>query len=148
MRSGGAVCWRPATDAYPRLMSPRTPKRSRVSLMTRSESYRVVRKAYVGSAFRRTVDPVRRVRLQADRRSAYTISDPVVTDSPHGALVTIRAITRAGRSEIAAIRDGALVVRLNAAPVDGAANAELIEVIADALDVPKGAITITSGETS
>mgnify|MGYP003578737341 CR=1 FL=1 len=39
-------------------------------------------------------------------------------------------------------------MRLNAAPVDGAANAELIEFIADALDVPKRSISITAGEKS
>lgn len=46
------------------------------------------------------------------------------------------------------MRGGALLVRLNAAPVDGAANAELIEVLARALDVPKRALSIVSGERS
>lgn len=41
-----------------------------------------------------------------------------------------------------------MLVRLNAAPVDNAANAELIDVIADALGVPKRAVTITSGQAS
>lgn len=41
-----------------------------------------------------------------------------------------------------------MLVRLSAPPVDGAANAELIEVMAGALGVPKRAITITSGEAS
>ena len=41
-----------------------------------------------------------------------------------------------------------MLVRLNAAPVDNAANAELIEVMAKTLGVPKRAVTITSGETS
>jgi len=41
-----------------------------------------------------------------------------------------------------------LLVRLNAAPVDGAANAELIEVLADALGVPKRAVSISTGERS
>lgn len=44
------------------------------------------------------------------------------------------------------MRGGALLVRLNAAPVDGAANAELIEVLSDAFDVPKRAVSIVSGE--
>lgn len=46
------------------------------------------------------------------------------------------------------MRDGALLVRLAAAPVDGAANAELIDLIARALHVPKRDITIVSGERS
>ena len=46
------------------------------------------------------------------------------------------------------MRGGAVLVRLHAAPVDGAANAELIEILADALSVPKRAVSIVSGERS
>ena len=62
------------------------------------------------------------------------------------ATIDIRVIPRAGRAGIAGRRGGALLVRLNAAPVDGAANSELIEVLSDALDVPKRAVSIVSGE--
>jgi uncharacterized protein (TIGR00251 family) len=57
-------------------------------------------------------------------------------------------IPRAGRSGLAGTRDGALLVRLNAPPVEGAANEELIEVLVDALNVPKRAVAIISGERS
>lgn len=72
----------------------------------------------------------------------------MIVDSRAGAVITVRVIPRAGRSGIAGTRDGALLVRLNAAPVENAANAELIEVIADALGVPKRSVTIASGEKS
>jgi hypothetical protein len=72
----------------------------------------------------------------------------VVRDGRGGALIAVKVIARASKSGIAGIRDGALLVRLNAAPVDGAANAELLEVLASALGVPTRAITLTSGETS
>lgn len=58
----------------------------------------------------------------------------------------IRVIARAGCSGFAGLRDGALLVRLAAAPVDGAANDELIALIAKALRIPKRDITIVSGE--
>ena len=57
-------------------------------------------------------------------------------------------IPRAGRSGIAGLRGGALLVRLAAAPVDGAANAELIDVLAKALAIPKRSIEIVAGERS
>jgi len=57
-------------------------------------------------------------------------------------------VPRAGRSGVAGLRDGALLVRLAAAPVDGAANAELIDVLARALDVPKRSIEIVAGDRS
>ena len=57
-------------------------------------------------------------------------------------------MARAGRSGLAGVREDRLLVRLNAAPVDGAANAELIEVIARACDVPRRAVEIVEGERS
>ena len=67
---------------------------------------------------------------------------------PDGIVVSIRVIPRAGRSGVAGARGDALLVRLNAPPVDGAANEELIAVIAQALGVPKRAVTIVSGGRS
>lgn len=63
-------------------------------------------------------------------------------------LVDVRVIPRAGRSGFAGLRDGALLVRLAAAPVDGAANDELIALLARTLHLPKRDITIISGERS
>jgi uncharacterized protein (TIGR00251 family) len=74
----------------------------------------------------------------------------VVTIRPAGTAVVIdvRVVPRSGRSGIAGTRDGALLVRLNAPPVEGAANAELVEIIARVLRVPKRAVSIASGERS
>ena len=65
-----------------------------------------------------------------------------------GVYITVRVVPRAGRSGLAGTRGDALLVRLNAAPVEGAANAELIEVIANAIGVPKRSVSITIGEKS
>ena len=43
---------------------------------------------------------------------------------------------------------GGGVVRLAAAPVDGAANGALVDFLADLLDCPKRAVAIVSGERS
>ena len=60
----------------------------------------------------------------------------------------VRVIPRAGKSGFAGLRDGAVVVRLAAAPVDGAANDELVSLIARTLRIPKRDVTIVSGERS
>jgi uncharacterized protein len=65
-----------------------------------------------------------------------------------GVLIDVRVIPRARRSEIAGTRADALQVRLAAPPVDGAANAELIELLAAELKVPKRSVSIVAGETS
>ena len=60
----------------------------------------------------------------------------------------VYVVPRASRSEIVGEYNGALRVRLAAAPVDGAANEELIAVLAKALHVSRSAVEITSGHTS
>ena len=63
-------------------------------------------------------------------------------------MLSVRVVPRAARAGLAGTREDALLVRLNAAPVDGAANSELIEVLSDALGVPRRAVSITVGERS
>jgi uncharacterized protein (TIGR00251 family) len=63
-------------------------------------------------------------------------------------LFTVRVVPRASRSEIVGVQDGALRVRLAAPPVDGAANEELIRILARALKVSRTSVAITAGQTS
>ena len=72
----------------------------------------------------------------------------MISSTTDGIVIEVRVIPRAGRSEVAGTRDGALLVRLNAPPVDGAANADLIVLLADTLEVPRRNVTITAGATS
>jgi uncharacterized protein (TIGR00251 family) len=62
--------------------------------------------------------------------------------------LAVRVIPRASKPGVAGMRADAVLVRLAAPPVDGAANAELIDTLARALDLPRRAITITAGATS
>jgi uncharacterized protein len=62
-----------------------------------------------------------------------------------GVILAVRAVPRAGRSGIAGLRAGALLVRLAAAPVDDAANAELLSVLSNALRLPRRQLTIVGG---
>ena len=72
----------------------------------------------------------------------------MINASPDGTIVDVRVIPRARKSAIAGTRDDAVLVRLKAPPVDGAANDELIRVLADLLGVPQRNIQIVSGERS
>ena len=55
-------------------------------------------------------------------------------------------IPRARKTALGAVRDAALVVRLAATPVEGAANEALVEYFAGLLRLPRRAISIVSGE--
>jgi len=60
--------------------------------------------------------------------------------------ITIRVVPRAKKTEAAGERGGALLVRVAAPPVEGAANDALIDFLASSLRVPRRAIRIVSGE--
>ena len=72
----------------------------------------------------------------------------MITAVNNGVVIDVRVIPRAGRSGIAGVRGDAVLVRLQAPPVDGAANTELIAVLAAAFGVPKRVVVILGGERS
>ena len=66
-----------------------------------------------------------------------------------GAIVfSVRVVPRASKSEIVGEMDGALKIRIALPPVDGAANAELIKVLAKMFGISKTEIEIVGGQTS
>ena len=72
----------------------------------------------------------------------------MIQQTPSGVDIDVRVVPRAGRSGLGGERDGRLVVRLAAPPVDGAANDALIELLATLCERPKRAVRIVSGERS
>ena len=75
---------------------------------------------------------------------------PYCIDTPDGVFLAVRVIPRAKKTDIAGTRpdvDGdALLVRLSAPPVDGAANDALVEFLAARLNVPRRDVRIVAGE--
>jgi uncharacterized protein len=63
-------------------------------------------------------------------------------------LLSIRVQPRAKRDEVVGERAGAIVIRLKAPPVDGKANAALIEFIANAANLPRSRVEIVRGATA
>lgn len=55
---------------------------------------------------------------------------------------------RASRTKIVGEHDGRLKIALAAPPVDGEANAALIEFVAEVLEVKKSSVELTDGATS
>jgi uncharacterized protein (TIGR00251 family) len=71
-----------------------------------------------------------------------------VTESGEGATLAVRVIPRASRNEIAGAADGVLKVRLTAPPVEGAANAALLDFLAKQLRLRRGQIALISGHSA
>jgi len=58
---------------------------------------------------------------------------------------TIRVTPRASANAVGGERDGALLVRVTAPAVEGRANQAVVELLAEALDVPRSAILVERG---
>ena len=73
---------------------------------------------------------------------------PFYTQTSEGLLINVRAQPRSSRAGLDGLIGDALKVRIRSAPVDGKANKEFIETLADAFNLPKSRVVFKSGETS
>ena len=64
------------------------------------------------------------------------------------ARIDIRVMPRSPKNGIDGVRDGRILVRVTAAPVDGAANDAVVATVAAALDLPRRAVRVVRGDTS
>ena len=62
--------------------------------------------------------------------------------------ISVYVPPRASKTAIAGLHDGAIKIRLAAPPVDGAANAALIEFIAERLGVARSRVRLVSGASA
>jgi uncharacterized protein (TIGR00251 family) len=72
----------------------------------------------------------------------------VIRETARGLEIDIRVVPRARRSQLAGERDGRLVIRVQAPPVDGAANDALLDFLTRLLQCGRRAVRLVSGEKS
>ena len=75
-------------------------------------------------------------------------SGSYLVETPEGVVLSVRAQPRSSRAGIDGLVGDAVKVRIRAAPVDGKANRELVETLADAFRLPKSSVCFKGGETS
>jgi uncharacterized protein (TIGR00251 family) len=69
-----------------------------------------------------------------------------VLDERGDAVLELLVVPRASRTRVVGEHDGRLKVQLAAPPVDGEANAALVEFLAGALGVKRAAVTLVRGD--
>ena len=65
-----------------------------------------------------------------------------------GVTIRVYVTPRSSANKVVGEHNGAIKVALTAPPVEGAANRALVEFLAKALDVPRSAVRLVSGEAS
>ncbi len=75
-------------------------------------------------------------------------NDSWIQETGDGVVLTVKAVPRASKSEVAGAEGAWLRVRVKAPPVDGKANDALVKFFASLFGVPKGAVTILSGDAA
>lgn len=63
-------------------------------------------------------------------------------------ILTLRIQPKASRDEVCGEHGEAIKIRITAPPVEGKANAHLIQLLAKRFKVPKSRVTLISGESS
>ena len=72
---------------------------------------------------------------------------PYLTALPGGVEIAILVQPRASRSRVVGEHGGRLKIQIAAPPVEGEANAALVELLSDLLGVPRRQVEIASGDT-
>jgi len=70
------------------------------------------------------------------------------TETSDGTVLNVKAQPRSSKAGVDGLIGDAVKVRVKCAPVDGKANREIIETLADAFDLPKSRVVFKGGETS
>ena len=70
------------------------------------------------------------------------------TETPEGTVLNGKAQPRSSKAGLDGLLGDAVKVRIRAAPVDGKANKELVETLADFFSLPKSRVSFVGGETS
>ena len=73
------------------------------------------------------------------------MNDWSITEANGSVTFAVRVVPRSSRNQVVGVEGGALKIRLTAPPVEGAANAALIEFVAKCLGVRRSAVLIISG---
>jgi len=76
------------------------------------------------------------------------LPSPCYQKTAHGLVIRIQVQPRASQNAVAGLHGDALKIRLQAPPVDGAANRMCTDFIAELLQVPRRSVEILAGQTS
>lgn len=103
-------------------------------------------KAKHGRADRRSATSDAPARTSVASPSVRSSANRFVSDRPDGAVLVVAATPKAGMNAVGPVETDAIRVRVSAAAVDGAANAAIIELLADTVGVARTRVRVIAGQ--
>lgn len=73
---------------------------------------------------------------------------PCLKSRRDGCELLVQVVPNAGRTACSGLHDGALRLRLAAPPIDGRANAVLVQWLAQSMGLPRRAVRLVSGDSA
>lgn len=72
----------------------------------------------------------------------------MIKEIPDGVLLKLKVLPRSSRCEIVGRHGDALKIKVTAPPLEGRANEEIVEFLAETLGIKKGRLAIVAGHKS
>ncbi len=69
-------------------------------------------------------------------------------EHPEGTVLLVLAAPRSSANSVGPVVDDMVRIRVTAAAADGAANAAIVKLLSDAVDIPKSRVRIISGHSA
>jgi uncharacterized protein len=79
--------------------------------------------------------------------SAFSVSELDVRQQRENVRFSVRVKPRSSKTAILGIKEGVLELKVQAPPVDGLANAEVIKVLAKKIGCPTRQVSLVAGDT-
>jgi uncharacterized protein len=76
------------------------------------------------------------------------IGDLILKDAPKGCLLSVKVVPRASKNKCTGVESGELKVKIQAPPVEGAANEALLNYLAVLMDRPRSSLRVVKGMKS
>lgn len=77
-----------------------------------------------------------------------SLLENAAVDSEDGCLLSLKVIPRSSRNQIVGVEQGVFKLKLQAPPVEGAANEAVLEFLSERLGCAKSSLTLASGHQS
>jgi uncharacterized protein len=72
----------------------------------------------------------------------------LLKETPRGCLLPVKVVPRASQNKCVGTENGELKIRLQAPPVEGAANDALLEFLAELINRPRSSLRVIKGQKS